>query len=72
MTQTLILLVQGLVFNTESVTNVSLDQFSVQPLLKILLYLIILALPPTLNLDDLGFIPIASVKAWIGSLPIEW
>ena len=63
MTQTLILLAQGLVFNTESVTNVSLDQFSVQPLLKILLYLIILALPPTLNLDDLGFIPIASVKA---------
>ena len=45
----MILCIQGLVFNTELITNNSFDHFSVWPLLKLLLCLLILTLSPTLN-----------------------
>ena len=43
------LLVQGLVFNTESIINISFNQLSVAPLLKQFLYSENLTLLPTLH-----------------------
>ena len=53
--------VQGLVFNTESILNISLHQFLVYPLLKKFLYLKISTLSPTLNSGDLGYVPISRI-----------
>ena len=46
--KSLIFYIQGLVFKTKSITNVPVDQSSMQPLLKMLL---ILTLSLTLNLE---------------------
>ena len=59
----LIIYVQGLVFVTESIANISLDQILVSPFLKIFLYLVILTLSPPWNLRALGFVSISSVNA---------
>ena len=54
--------VQGLVSKAESIINISRDQFSVLPLLKLYLYLVILTVSLTLNLGTLGFVSICSIK----------
>ena len=51
----IILYVHGLVFNAESIANISFDQFLMKTLLKILFYLAILTLSLTLILEHLGF-----------------
>ena len=51
----IILCVHGLVFNAESIANISFDQFLMKTLLKILFYLAILTLSLTLILEHLGF-----------------
>ena len=50
------LYIQRLAFETELIINISLDHFVVKPLLKILLYLVILTVSLTLNLGALGFV----------------
>ena len=51
--KSLILCIQGLVFNLESIGYIFLDQCSMKPLLKIFLYLVILTLSSTLKLGAL-------------------
>ena len=61
--KSLILYIQRLILNTESITNISLDQFSVQALVKIFLCLLIFTLSPTLNLGSSLFALISLDKA---------
>ena len=55
--------IPGLAFKTESIINISLNQFSVWSLLKIFLYLVILTVSLTLNLRGLGLVSVYTVKA---------